>query len=60
MDWTTLAIQYGVGTPGYIGLYYVGRWLMARYDKDLDSRIENTAALRALTEIIRNGSGLNK
>lgn len=36
----------------YVGMYYLGRWVLDRYDRDIEARIKMATAIESLTNMI--------
>ena len=53
MDWAEILRLYGPQAIPWLALAYVGKWLMARMDNDLETRVKMAVALESLTTAIK-------
>ena len=51
---------YGPLALGWVGFAYIGKFILDRYDKDLESRIQLANALNALTKVIESSQKEDK
>ena len=52
MEWADILKIYGPMGIGWIGFAYIGKFVMDRYDKDIDAKVKLSTALDALTKMI--------
>lgn len=52
MEWMEILKLYGPQAIPWIALAYLGKWILDRHDRDLDSRVKLATALEGLTQII--------
>lgn len=52
MDFIDVLKVYGPLGFGWLGFIYVGKFILDRYDKDVDAKVRLATALDALTSII--------
>lgn len=54
MDWLDLVKVYGPMGLGWVGFAYVGKFILDRYDKDIEAKLALSNALQALTKAIES------
>ncbi len=59
MDWLELVKLWGPLSLGWVAAAYMGKFIMDRYDKDIDAKVKLATALDNLSDIIerKNGGG---
>ncbi len=45
--------EYGPWVLGWIGFIFTGRFILMRYDRDIESRVSLAVALESLTQAIK-------
>lgn len=54
MDWLDIVKVYGPMGLGWVGFAYVGKFILDRYDKDIEAKLALSNALQALTKAIES------
>jgi len=60
MELMELVKVYGPLSLGWVGFAYMGKFILDRYDKDLESRVQLSNALNALTKAIESSQKEDK
>ncbi len=53
MEWLEIAKAYGPQGIPWIALGYLGKWVLDRAERDMESRFTMALAIQAVTEIIK-------
>lgn len=56
MEWMDILRMYGPQSIPWIALAYVCKWILDRYDRDLDSRVKLATALEGLSSVIERNA----
>lgn len=50
--WLELVKLWGPLSLGWVAAAYMGKFIMDRYDRDIDSRVKMAASIDALTRVV--------
>lgn len=53
MEWGELVTKYGPLALGWVGFAYVGKFVLDRYQADIDAKVKLALALEALTTYLK-------
>lgn len=56
MEWMEVLKLYGPSSIPWIALCYLGKWILDRHDRDLDSRVKLATALEGLSSVIERSA----
>ena len=56
MEWGELVKVYGPLALGWVGFIYVGKFVLDRYDKDIEAKVKLATALESLAKVIDGNS----